>query len=174
VKSSIAAIFDPSVTIQEAEAEMIPETRTGRSGAVLRRGVPGIPGVDDKGVTLLEVVFAICILLVVALALTTLNAGTWKNTGSSKSYTEGSVLAAQHLEALFSRKYSSNTSSGMSAYVTAGDHTFQSSDGLYTVVYRIRDNDIMPDTKTVQMNVTFRRETGLHTIHYNYLLPIRK
>lgn len=140
-----------------------------------RRGVSAMPSVDDKGVTLLEVVIAISIFLVVALGLVSLNAGTWYSTHSSKAGTEGSVLAAQQLEELFSRKYASNTLSGMDANITAGDHPFISDDGRYTGTYRIKDNDILPDTKTVQMTVTYETHgSKTRTIRYNYLLPLRK
>jgi prepilin-type N-terminal cleavage/methylation domain-containing protein len=155
---------------------MVLESIQARLGKVFRRGAAGMPGVDDSGVTLLEVVIAIALFLVVALGLTSLNAGTWYNTHSSKSYTEGSVLAAQQLEELFSRKYAGNTSSGMSSYIIAGDHgPFFSDDGRYTFTYRVKDDDIMPDTKTVQMTVTFNTNGGkTSTVRYNYLLPLRK
>lgn len=147
----------------------------GRSGRVFRKGVSGMPIVDDQGITLLEVVIAISLFLVVALGLVSLNAGTWYNTHSSKSGTEGSVLAARQLEELFSRQYASDTTSGMDDSITAGDHSFVSDDGRYTGTYRIKDNDIMPDTKTVQMTVTYNTHGSKpRTVRYNYLLPLRK
>jgi prepilin-type N-terminal cleavage/methylation domain-containing protein len=134
-----------------------------------------MPSVDDKGVTLLEVVVAISIFLVVALGLISLNAGTWYNTHSSKSGTEGSVLAAQQLEELFSRKYASDTLSGQDANITAGDHPFFSDDGRFTGKYRIKDDDILPDTKTVQVEITYNTHGAKkRTVRYNYLLPLRK
>jgi prepilin-type N-terminal cleavage/methylation domain-containing protein len=142
---------------------------------IFRNSISGIPSVDDKGFTLLEVVIAITLFLVVALALTSMNAGTWYSTHSSKSGTEGSVLAAQYLEELFSRKYANDTSSGMDDKVTAGDHTFTTDDGLYTGTYRIRDNAILPDTKTVQITVTNNTHgSKARKVRYNYLLPLRK
>lgn len=154
---------------------MVLESIKGRLGRVFGKGVPGMPRVDDKGITLLEVVIAISLFLVVALGLVSLNAGTWYNTHSSKSGTEGSVLAAQQLEELFSRKYAGDTLNGMDANVTAGDHPFYSDDGRYTGTYRIKDNDILPDTKTVQMTVRYNTHGSKpRTVRYNYLLPLRK
>jgi prepilin-type N-terminal cleavage/methylation domain-containing protein len=142
---------------------------------VFRKGVSGMPTVDDKGFTLIEVLIAIFIFLVVALGLTTMNAGTWYSTHSSRSGTEGSVLAAQQLEELFSRKYASDTASGMNGNITAGDHPFISDDGRFTGTYRIKDNDILPDTKTVQLTVIYNTHgSKTKTIRYNYLLPLRK
>jgi prepilin-type N-terminal cleavage/methylation domain-containing protein len=155
---------------------MVPESMVARWGTVFKRGVSGKPGADDNGFTLVEVVIGVALFLVVALGLTTLNAGTWYNTHSSKSYTEGSVLAAEQLEELFSRKYAGTTSSGMSSAVTAGDHgPFHSDDGRYSITYRVKDDDIMPDTKTVQMTVTFNSHGAKsNEVVYNYLLPLRK
>jgi Tfp pilus assembly protein PilV len=154
---------------------MVLDSITGRLVMIFRKGVSGMPSVDDKGITLLEVVIAISLFLVVALGLASLNAGTWYNTHSSKSGTEGSVLAAQHLEELFSRKYANDTLSGMDTKITAGDHTFFSDDGRFTAMYRIKDDDILPDTKTVQVTVTYdTHAANTRTVHYNYLLPLRK
>jgi Tfp pilus assembly protein PilV len=154
---------------------MVLESIIGRLGKVFRKGVSGMPGLDDQGITLLEVVIAISLFLVAALGLTSLNAGTWYNTHSSKSGTGGSVLAAQQLEELISRKYASDTASGMDGNITAGDHPFTSDDGRYTGTYRIKDNDSLPDTKTVQMTVNYNTHGSKpRTIRYNYLLPLRK
>lgn len=153
---------------------MILEPIKRRVGGDFRRNAVDGSGFDDRGFALLEVLIAIGVLLVAAFGLTVLSAGTWKNTDSSKSYTEGSVLAARNLEALFSEKYSSDQASGMSTAITVGDHLLISSDGRYTITYRIKDNDILPDTKTVQMQVTFARGSSTKTIRYNYLLPVRK
>jgi prepilin-type N-terminal cleavage/methylation domain-containing protein len=142
---------------------------------IFRKCVSGMPIADDKGFTLLEVMIAIFFFLVAALALTSMNAGTWYSTNFSKSTTEGSVLAAQHLEELISRKYVSDKPSGMDDKIVSGDHTFQSDDGRYTGTYRIKDNDILPDTKTVQAKITYNTHGGkTRTVRYNYLLPLRK
>jgi prepilin-type N-terminal cleavage/methylation domain-containing protein len=131
--------------------------------------------VDDKGFTLLEVMIATSVFLVVALALTSLVARTWHNTDFSRSCTDGSVLAARQLEELFSRKYAGALPSGMDDKVTAGDRPFTSDDGRYTGTCRIKDNDILPDTKTVQVTVTYNTHRGAaRTVRYNYLLPLRK
>jgi prepilin-type N-terminal cleavage/methylation domain-containing protein len=157
------------------EVEMVLESITGRLGMIFRKGVSGMPNVDDKGFTLLEVVIAASVFLVVALGVTSLVGGTWNNTHFSKSGTEGSVLAAQLLEELFSRKYANDTLSGMDDKVTAGDHEFTSDDGRYTGTYTIKDNDILPDTKSVQVTLTYNTHGGkARTVRYNYLLPLRK
>lgn len=153
---------------------MISESIIRRLGGVSRRKAAGSPVFDDRGFTLLEVVISLSVLLVAALGLTALSVGTWKTTDASKSYTEGSVLAAQNLESLFSEKYSSSQVSGQSPAILANDYQFDSSDGRYNVMYRIKDNDILPDTKSVQMTVTFTRGSGTRTVRYNYLLPLRK
>ncbi len=130
---------------------------------------------NDKGFTLVEIMVTMVVVMVMALALGRLNANTWNTTDMSKAYTEGSTLAAQHLESLFSEKYASDQASGMSAAVTAGaSHDFQSPDGHYNISYSIRDDLILPGTKSVLMNVSFKRGAVTKSIEYNYLLPLRK
>jgi Tfp pilus assembly protein PilV len=142
---------------------------------VFRKGVSGIPTVDDKGMTLLEVLIAICIFMVIALALTTMNASTWYTTHASKSGTEGSILAAGQLEEMISRKFADGDTDGMDASLIQGDHSITTDDGRYTCTYRIKDGDILPGTKTVQINVIYNTHgSKTNTIHYNYLLPLRK
>ncbi|MGD8837949.1 MAG: prepilin-type N-terminal cleavage/methylation domain-containing protein [Desulfobacteraceae bacterium] len=157
------------------EVEMVLESITGRLDMIFRKSIPGMPSADDKGFTLLEVVIAISLFLVVALALTSLSVGTWYSTHSSKSSTEGSIVAAQYLEELISRKFVSEKLEGMSYKLTAGKHTFTTDDGRYTGTYRIKDNDILPGTKTVQITVNYNTHgSKARRVRYNYLLPLRK
>jgi Tfp pilus assembly protein PilV len=129
---------------------------------------------DDQGISLVEVMIAVTVLMVVALAVSSLTAKTWKTTDLSKAYTEASTEATQQLESMISAKYASDQASGMSPGLVAGVRSFKSSDGRYNISYEIRDNDILPNTKSVQMNVSFTRGGVVKNIRYNYLLPLRK
>ncbi len=130
--------------------------------------------VDDKGFTLIEIMISMMVIAIAVLALTKLNANTWSSIGLSKSHTEASALAVRTLETLFSEKYASDQTSGMSALLTTGIHPFTSADGYYQVTYEIRDSDILPDTKTVQMNVSFNQGARVINTRFNYLLPLRR
>jgi prepilin-type N-terminal cleavage/methylation domain-containing protein len=148
---------------------------TGRVGMIFRKGVSGMPGVDDKGFTLVEVMIAIFFFLAVAFAITSMNIGTWYNTYFSRSTTEASILAAQQLEELISRKFAGYKDGGMDDKIRSGDHPFISDDGRYTGVCRIKDNVVLPQTKAVQVTVSFTTHDGkTKTLRYNYLIPLRK
>ena len=129
---------------------------------------------DDHGLSLIEVMIAIFVFSVVALAVSSMTVKTWQTTDLAKSYTEASTLAAQNLESMFSAKYASNEESGMNAGITEGIHTFDTPDGRYNISYEIRDNDALPNTKSVQMTVSFIQGQEVKKVRYNYLLPLRK
>ncbi len=133
-----------------------------------------LPKLDDQGISLVEVMIAVFVFSVVALAMSSLNAKTWKTTDLSKSYTEASVLATQYLESMISEKYASDQASGMSTGITAGVHSFKAPEGNYTISYEIRDDNLVPNTKSVQMNVSFTQSGMVRNIRYKYLLPLRK
>jgi prepilin-type N-terminal cleavage/methylation domain-containing protein len=130
---------------------------------------------DDRGISLIEVMIAMFIFSVVALAISSLNVKTWQVTDLAKSYTEASTEASQKIESMISEKYVSNQASGMSPALIAGTtYASESSDGRYKISYEIRDNDVLPNTKSVQMTVSFYRGGVMKNIRYNYLLPLRK
>lgn len=142
---------------------------------MIQRKASNLPGLNDAGFTLIEIMAAMICFAIVALALSTMNATTWTQTSRAKTHTEASVLASQHLESLFSEKYAGeDENNSMSAAVKAGPHSFLSSDGHYTISYTIRDNDILPGTKSVQMTVTPNHGGAFRSLRYNYLLPLRR
>jgi Tfp pilus assembly protein PilV len=154
---------------------MVSESIAGRLSTIFRKGVSGVPSVDDKGFTLVEVMIAIFFFMIVALALISLNSSTWYNTYFSRSTTEGSVLAAQHLEELIPSKYVSNNPDGHDGKIAPGYHSFQSGDGRHTGTYRISDDKILVNTKSVRITVTYKTHGGkTREARYNYLIPLRK
>lgn len=133
-----------------------------------------LPKLDDQGISLVEVMIAVLVFSVVALAMSSLSAKTWKTTDLSKSYTEASILATQYMESMISEKYASDQATGISAGITAGVHSFKAPGGNYNISYEIRDDNLVPNTKSVQMNVSFTRGGTVKNIRYKYLLPLRK
>jgi Tfp pilus assembly protein PilV len=129
---------------------------------------------DDRGISLVEVMIGVFVLMVVALAVSSLTAKTWKTTDLSKSYTEASTEATQQLESMISAKYAGNQPSAMDPGIIAGAYSSKSTEGQYDITYVIRDGDLLPNTKSVQMNVSFTRGGIVKNIRYNYLLPLRK
>jgi Tfp pilus assembly protein PilV len=129
---------------------------------------------DDRGISLVEVMIAIFVLTVVTLAVSSLTVKTWDTTDLAKSYTEASTVALQRIESMISDKYASNGDKGTSVELVAGVHNGESADGRYAISWEIRDNDMLPNTKTLQMNVSFKRGGVVKNVRYNYLLPLRK
>jgi hypothetical protein len=173
--TSYIAVILKKTTCQCVEVEMVSESIAGRLGTIFRKGVSGMPGVDDKGFTLVQVIIATFFFMVVALALISLNSSTWYNTHFSRSMTEGSVLAARHLEELIPRKYVSKNPDGTDDKIAPGDHSFATDDASYTGTYRIRDDNILANTKSVQITVTYETHGGTtRKTRYNYLIPLRK
>ena len=127
---------------------------------------------SDGGFTLLEVVIAMACFSVVSLAIFRMTGTTWQAVDFAKSSTEASIMAAEHLEALFSEKFASSQAAGTSARLTNGDHTFTSNG--YTVDYTVSDDAVLPDSKFIRMNVSYTRGGAVRTITYNYLVPMRK
>lgn len=126
----------------------------------------------DRGFTLIEVVIAMFCFSIIALATFRMTATGWRATDFSRSKTEASIMAAQHLEMMFSEKYASSQASGMSDRLTAGDHAFTSNG--YNISYTVADGVVLPDSKFVQMTVIPAHMPNAKGVTYNYLLPMRK
>ena len=127
---------------------------------------------NSRGFTLIEVVVAMSCFMVIALATFKMTMRGWQATEFSKSKTEAAVMASQHLEMLFSEKYSSDKTAGMSQRMVSGVHNF--SDNGYDVTYTIVDDALLPDSKFVQMTVRPEHNSSTKGVVYNYLIPMRK
>lgn len=117
-----------------------------------------------QGFTLVEVCIAILCFTVATLAISGLSARTWKSVRTAKSSTEASVMASKVLESLISRSYQDEAIDD-----NAASHTFEE-DG-YTITYLIRDDAVLPDTKCVQMNVSYNLAGSIKSVRMYYLLP---
>jgi Tfp pilus assembly protein PilV len=136
----------------------------------------------DGGFTLVEVMIAMVVFMVVALAVGRLSMNTWQATDCTRSYTEASVLAAQQLEGIFSQRYTCSETAdancvediGVLQGVTQGTKTPAADDSSYQISYTVTNDAVAPDTKSVQMNVNFMCAGVQRTVRYSYLLPMRK
>ncbi len=131
------------------------------------------PGkIRNAGFTLVEVMIGISVFLVAMLGIAALTGSTWQQTGCAESFTEASVEAAQQLESMFSAKYASNQITGMDAGMVNGWHN--TTVDRYAISYLISDEAVLPNTKSVQMNVGFTCNGRQQNIRYNYLVPMRQ
>jgi prepilin-type N-terminal cleavage/methylation domain-containing protein len=119
----------------------------------------------DKGFTLVEVMIAMLIFIIVTVALTRLSVGTSQGNTIARHSTESSVIGAGFLESVISRAY-------RGADMTDGPYSFVQ-DGC-TVNYTISTAAILPDTKHIEMVVSYPMGNTTKTLRYHYLVPERK
>lgn len=119
----------------------------------------------NTGFTLVEVMIAMVIFMVAALALTRLSVNTWQGETVAHNSTEASVRGARFIESISSRAYNGSD-------LDDGNYTFLQ-DG-YTVNYTISEGALLPGAKYIQMDVSYQMGSATKTMTYNYLLPERK
>ena len=119
---------------------------------------------SSEGFTIIEVLIALLCFTIATLAVSNLSDATWKSVSISKFSTEASVKASKVLESLISRSYQDGAIEDIE-----DPHTFEE-DG-YTISYIIRDDAVLPDTKFVQMDVSYNLGDSPKSVRMNYLLP---
>lgn len=118
-------------------------------------------GLGNKGITIIEIMFALSIFAIGILAVSTLAITSVNANASSRMVTEATTLAEDRLEQLMSLPYDS---------IESDDAT----EGAYEVSWDVEPEEIAPQTKSVTVTVT--RPGGLketkvairHLISKNY------
>ena len=118
-------------------------------------------GLDNKGISIIEIMFALSIFAIGILAVSTLAITSVNANASSRMVTEATTLAEDRLEQLMSLPYDS---------IESDDAT----EGAYEVSWDVEPEEIAPQTKSVTVTVT--RSGGLketkvairHLISKNY------
>ena len=118
-------------------------------------------GLDNKGISIIEIMFALSIFAIGILAVSTLAITSVNANASSRMVTEATTLAEDRLEQLMSLPYDS---------IESDDAT----EGAYEVSWDVEPEEIAPQTKSVTVTVT--RPGGLketkvairHLISKNY------
>ncbi len=128
--------------------------------------------ISDAGFTLLEVLIAVVVFTVAMLGVIGLSGTTWNDTGCSEAFSEASIEASQQLELMFSARYVAEDPRGIDPGIVAGP--YNTTVGQYTIDYVISDGAVLPNTKSVQMNVSFVCGGRPKTVRYNYLVPMRQ
>jgi Tfp pilus assembly protein PilV len=103
---------------------------------------------NEKGLTLLEVCFAISILSIGLLAMASMQVSSINGNNTSSHVTEGTALAADRLEKLLALPYND-------AALSAGTHSDPSPPAGYTVDWNVTDNSPYNGTKTIILTVTW-------------------
>jgi Tfp pilus assembly protein PilV len=98
-------------------------------------------GLGNKGITIIEIMFALSIFAIGILAVSTLAITSVNANASSRMVTEATTLAEDRLEQLMSLPYDS---------IESDDAT----EGAYEVSWDVASEEIAPQTKSVTVTVT--------------------
>lgn len=107
-------------------------------------------GMNNKGLTIIEVIFALSIFAIGILAVSSLTIASINSNSSSRRVTEATTLAEDRLERLMTQPYDD---------IIDG----QEKTGAYNVSWTVIENEIADKTKSVTVTVT--RAGGLKTTH---------
>ena len=96
--------------------------------------------IGDRGLSIIEVVFAISIFAIGILAVTTLSISAVNSNASSRRITDATALAEDRLERLAALPYDQIISNW-------------EPDGAYRVTWVVKENDMLDKTKTINVTV---------------------
>ncbi len=103
--------------------------------------------VNNRGFTLLEVLFALAIFSIGILAIAGLQISSINGNSSARMQTEATTLAVDRLEQLSARPYNH-------ADLDPNNNPHQATSGSYTIVWNVSDDVPMAETKTINITVT--------------------
>ena len=96
--------------------------------------------IGDRGLSIIEVVFAISIFAIGILAVTTLSISAVNSNASSRRITDATALAEDRLERLAALPYDVIDSNA-------------ETEGAYRVTWVVKENDMLDKTKTITVTV---------------------
>jgi prepilin-type N-terminal cleavage/methylation domain-containing protein len=120
------------------------------------------------GFSLIEVLVAIAVFTIIALALASQSTRTILTNVAGRRITTSAVTASEQLEHMIPMSYNATR-------LSDGNHT--SADSVptepgYDIQYEIRTGDTLPRTKTIKVTVTSAEEGGrVRSTTYHYLIP---
>lgn len=122
------------------------------------------PPTADQGFSLVDAMVGMAVFAIVALALASQASRTILANHSAKRTTTSAVRASQEVDQMISLRYHDTR-------IDDGTFTIPADEG-YAISYEVREDDALPNTKSVKMTVTFTEKGGSQrTVSYNYLLP---
>ena len=104
--------------------------------------------VNNRGFTLLEVLFALAIFSIGILAIAGLQISSINGNSSARMQTEATTLAAERLEQLSALPYDH---ADLDPY---NNNPHPATSGIYTIVWDVTDDDPIALTKTIKITVT--------------------
>ncbi len=100
--------------------------------------------IGDRGLSIIEVVFAISIFAIGILAVTTLSISAVNSNASSRRITDATALAEDRLERLAALPYDD---------IKSPDPDEDDTVGAYRVTWVVKENDMLDKTKTITVTV---------------------
>ena len=120
---------------------------------------------NEKGVTIIEILMAMCVLAVGILAVITMQTAAAKGNSTSSMSTDGLIFAVNQLETLMDRAWGH-----ADLDATANPHGPVTS-GQYTITWNVTDNSVISNTKAINMTVTWSSWGLQKRISVQYVIP---
>jgi len=121
---------------------------------------------NEKGVTMIEILMAICILAVGILAVVAMQTGSLRGNTTSLSSTDALIFAVGQMESLMGQTWGSaalNSVNNPQQVTSAG--------GQYTVTWTVSDPGVFQDTKTINMTVNWSKWGIQKQISLQHVIP---
>ena len=136
---------------------------------------------SEKGFTLLEILFATCILSVGLLAVASLQAAAIRGNYFADGVSNGSTWATDKMEKLIAAAYQDYEDSDLLDTDGDGDSgledtsaataDYQETQGNYTIYWNISDNAVLNNTKTLCVIVTWDDHGLVKRVSMQHVVP---
>jgi len=121
---------------------------------------------NEKGVTMIEILMAICILAVGILAVVAMQTGSLRGNTTSLSSTDALIFAVGQMENLMGQTW------GSTALDSANNpQQVTSAGGQYTATWNVTNNNVFQDTKTINMTVDWSKWGLQKQISLQHVMP---
>ena len=119
---------------------------------------------NAKGVTIIEILMAICIVAVGILAVVAMQTASARGNSTSSQSTDGLILAVDQIEQLMDLAWDD-------ANLDQSGNPHQVTNGQYTIEWNVTDDGVISDTKTIDMTVTWSSWGASRQISVQHVIP---
>ena len=117
---------------------------------------------NEKGVTIVEILMAMCILAVGILAVIAMQTSSVRGNSNSLMSTDGLLFAVNQLETLMDRDWD---------HADLDSSTHSDTQGRYTITWNVTDPGVINNTKTINMTVRWSSWGLPKRISVQYIIP---
>lgn len=119
---------------------------------------------NENGVTMVEILMAMCILAVGILAVVAMQTASARGNSTSSSSTDGLICAVDQIEQLMDRPWNAPT-------LDSANNPQSVTQGQYTITWNVIDDDVISNTKTINMTVTWMSWGLQKQISVQHVIP---